>query len=307
MAIKTLKNLYKGINPHLNSELQTPGSEEAGLSLWPGFHSAHVVDISNTLNTLLPTGYYAVTEQALQIRAEDIEAEFRSRSQKPQPDVALYATSARGIMTAVPMIEAEAPYDLLLDETLDLSEDFLTAIVIRDARQGDAVARIELLSPSNKPGHVGYEHYRQNRNHALYSKIPLIELDYLHESPPTVMKYPVYPGQNGSHAYNIFVSDPRPSVKQGHFKPYFFDVDESFPLVDIPLLGEEKLTFDFDAVYQQTYRTGRWGMRPFFVDYTLLPARFHTYSTDDQMRIRRRWKAIAEADARGDDLEQNEF
>ncbi|MBZ0286916.1 MAG: hypothetical protein K8I30_04830 [Anaerolineae bacterium] len=119
MPIKTLKNLYRGINPHLNSELQTPRSEEAGLSLWPGFHSAHVVDISNVLNTVLPEGYFAVTEQALQIRAEDIEAEFRSRSQKPPPDVAVYSTSSTS-STAVASAVSEIN-DLLLDETLDLS------------------------------------------------------------------------------------------------------------------------------------------------------------------------------------------
>lgn len=143
--IKTLKNHYRGVNPHLQSLLQTPGSEDEGLSLWPSFHSRHVTHIADFLMEVLPPGYAAYAEQSLQTRAADVEA-----------------------------------------ETVDLTEDVVKAVMIRevrqDARLGRVVTRIELLSPSNKPGHVGYEAYRKARNDALYSRAPLIELDYLHES-----------------------------------------------------------------------------------------------------------------------------
>jgi hypothetical protein len=303
--IRTVVNQYRGINPHLNGALQTPGSEELGLSIWPGFHSRHVTHIADFLTEQLPPHYIAQAEQSLQILTEDIEAELRSR--KPRPDITIYGEAPAHAPTMVAVERGS----IALDDTLDLSEDFVTAVVIRDIREDDRlgkiVARIELLSPSNKPDHASYEFYRKARNDALYSRIPLIELDYLHESPPTPMRYPIYPKQPGSHPYNIFVSDPRPSVSEGRFVPYGFDVDDSFPMVVIPLSGDETLKFDFGAVYQYTYKRGRWGMWLNLVDYSQPPLRLHTYSEADQERIRRRMATIADAHSRGLDLEQGPF
>jgi hypothetical protein len=89
-------------------------------------------------------------------------------------------------------------------------------------------------------------------------------------------------------------------VSKGHFLAHRFDVDVPFPEISIPLLGEQRLAFDFGVVYKHTYRFGPWGT---FIDYTQLPARFETYSPADQARIQNRMAVIAEAHARGDDLE----
>ena len=43
----TLKNPYTGISPHLNSLLQTPGTDEQP-SLWRSFHAAYIVIRSNS-------------------------------------------------------------------------------------------------------------------------------------------------------------------------------------------------------------------------------------------------------------------
>jgi hypothetical protein len=302
--IKTRKNQYLGVNPHLQSFLQTPGSEETGLSLWPSFHSNHVSHIADFLNEVLPSNYIAYAEQSLQIRTEDIDLQY-GRTRKPEPDITIYRHSAavRPLATAEAAID-NVPFSAVLDDTLDLSEDFVKAVLIRevqiDERLGQVITRIELLLPSNKPGGAGYEAYRKGRNDALYSHIPLVELDYLHESPPPVMKYPIYPYHTGSHPYNIFVSDPRPSVHAGRLTAYGFDVDAPFPEVILPLAGSETLPFDFGTVYQHTYLRGRRGQS---VDYTQPPVRFETYSAADQERIKNRMAAIAEAYARGDDLE----
>lgn len=46
MAIQAARNLYAGINPHLNSLLQTRGTWERSPSLWPSFHTDHITDIA---------------------------------------------------------------------------------------------------------------------------------------------------------------------------------------------------------------------------------------------------------------------
>lgn len=299
-GIQTAKNLYQGINPHLNSLLQTPGNETDGPSLWPGFHANHISHIADKLNEVLPPNYVAIPDQSLQIKAEDIELAFATRTKKREPDVSIYGEKAGGLATAS---ASPATLTLALNETLDIDEDFVTAVVIRDMsegqRLGKVVTRLELLSPSNKPGHYGYEHYRDNRIEAVYSGIPLIEIDYLHETPPPVMKCPIYPRQASSHAYNIYVNLPHVNKVIIHG----FDVDALFPNVVIPLSGDDEIVFDFGLVYQHTYRTMRWGTYPQLVDYTQIPPRFETYSSADQERIRLKMAAIQSAYARGDDLE----
>ncbi len=304
--IRSVVNQYQGINAHLYSLLQTPGSDEVGPSMWPSFHSDHITNISEFLNRVLPQRYIARTEQSLQIRIQDIPGDPPLRY-SPEPDVTIYrqASEAGGSSALRQAAEAAAT---ALEQTLDLSEDFIPSTIIRDMSAhgvlGQPVARIELLSPANKPGRVGYEYYRRSRNTALYTGVPLIELDYLHETPPPVMRYPIYPKQKDAHPYVIFISDPRPSVQEGYCYAYGFDIDAKFPAVNIPLAGDEVISFDFGVVYKYTFENGRWGN---FVDYSQLPARFHTYSQVDQTRIQQRMKTIANAHTRGLDLEQGPF
>jgi hypothetical protein len=219
MAFDPNQNPYQGINAHLNSELQTPGSEDTGLSTWPGFLSTHVTHIADFLNEQLPPNYVARSEQSLQIGVQE-DVLLPETTSKQEPDVAIYQrsnTSARSSRAATS--ETAASFDLALDDTLDLTEDFVKAVVIRQVSESDhigiVVTRIELLSPTNKPGHAGYNAYRRNRNMALYSHVPLLN-------------YPVYPNDPKSRPYNILVSDPRPSVKEGRLRAYGFRVDQPF-------------------------------------------------------------------------------
>ena len=281
-----IENPYKGINAHVNSDLQTPGSEETGLSIWPGFHTQHMVHIADLLNENLPANYIARSEQSLQIKIQD-DPEQPPRMHHPEPDISIYQREPTGSPTAYSAVaELAAPSEFPLDDTLDINEDFIKGVVIRQLtdqdRTGKIVTRIELLSPSNKPGRAGYDAYRLNRNTALYSHTPLIELDYLHEQPPPMLNYPVYPRAEKSFPYNIFINDPRPSVREGRLRAYGFVVDQAFPPITIPLADEETIEFDFGAVYQQTFTRGRWGQQ---IDYTVPPVRLATYSPADQQRI----------------------
>jgi hypothetical protein len=113
--------------------------------------------------------------------------------------------------------------------------------------------------------------------------VPLIEIDYLHESPSVVSRLPHYPTHPRSYPYSILVTDPRPVWNQGSLRAYGFGVGEILRMFPLPLAGDEMLFFDLNPVYARTFLGGRWGT---FFDYTDEPERMHTYRADDQAAIR---------------------
>lgn len=281
--IMSRKNLYHGINAHLNTLLQTPGSELDGTSKWHSFHTNHLGDITNALNRVLPERYLARIEQSLQIRTEDFQPDFPPKIRKPQPDITLYrATRGDTVAPSPTRPEGEPTWIAELVMTLDADEDlYMPSVVIVDTDDdplyGQVVARIELLSPSNLPDGSGSMVYERNRLEALRSGTPLIELHYLHEFPVSVKDY------QREFAYGIFVHNPRPRFAEGRIYAYGFTVDAPIPVIPIPLAGEEKLAFDFNEVYHFSYEAGRWGK---LVDYSQPPLRFDTYNVPDQAQIR---------------------
>jgi hypothetical protein len=180
--------------------------------------------------------------------------------------------------------------------TLDLGEeDYLAAVIIYeadDAALGRPVTRLELLSPTNKPPGEGYLQYREKRAAALHSGLPLVELDYLHQTRPVLRALPVYPDAPNAYPYLLLVSDPRPSLAAGTLCTFGFAVDDPFPVVDIPLSGESNLPFDFGLPYARTFESTRYYQA--VVDYGVLPLRFETYSAADRERVMARMATVAD-------------
>jgi hypothetical protein len=274
-------NPYPGINAHLMSFLQTPASPDQP-GKWSAFHNRHLSHIADFLNEQLPPQYIAHTEQSLQTQEVSIVGQITTETSRP--DVVIFRSQP-----AVPPMESsplDTPtWEATLVEVVD-PVDEPVAIVIREVLDqqdfGRVVTRIELLSPSNKPGHSNYPSYRAKRSHALETKVPLIEIDYLHESPSVVRDVPVYPKYEHSYPYTILVSDPRPDWYVGKMRAYSFHVGEAVKHFRIPLAGEDRILFDLYPVFDHTFRSGRWNT---YLDYTTVPARFDTYSADDQARI----------------------
>jgi hypothetical protein len=302
MASKVFRNLYPGINPHCNSQLQTPGNATL-LNQWPSFHSDHITHITDALNErLLPQGYYAASESSLQLRLVYLASGIEDDVRKRQPDLAILGTPGAKLVEAG-QLTRQPSLILELDEPEDDPTDYYMAVAIRTVTGDELVTRVELLSPGNMPGHSGYGHYDYNRTEALRQGIALVELDYLHEFRPVQPGIPVYPRQEGSFAYGLYISYPHRPPERGRTLMYGFQTVAPFPIIDIPLKGSESIEFDFGAVYQITFRRGGWAIRSGFVDYTEKPIRFETYSPADQARILQRMAAIAAAVAHGDDLE----
>ena len=169
-----------------------------------------------------------------------------------------------------------------LDDVEISEEDILSAVEIYRVVAPDdvrPVTRIEVLSPSNKT--TERTHYLAMRHKTLTSGIHLVEVDYLHETPsPFLNVIGSYPQQNPeSHPFYVAVTDPR----QDKMRFYEFDVDETIPVLPIPLYGADSITLDFGAVYNQTFENDR--RAHLLIDYSQPPMNFSAFSTDDQTRI----------------------
>jgi hypothetical protein len=299
MPIYASKNQYRGVNAHLNSFIQNVSGE------WESSHSAHVAILAFNLDASLPRGYYARIEKALQIREESSEV-----SHRPRPDISVFARLPVGPV-AVAEIATPPTTTMPLVNTVDFAEEeYLNAVVVYQATEekllGRVVTRIELLSPTNKPSGRGYWQYRDKRKANLHSGVPLIEIDYLHQSHSVIGNLPSYPdGEKGAFPYTVTVSDPRPSFDQGVSKTYACGVDEPLPTIEVPLAGEDRLPFNLGKVYNETFERTRFYQS--VVDYAEKPLAFDTYSPADQEHILKRMAFLAEAVQKGLDLEQGPF
>jgi hypothetical protein len=280
MPIHLRENPYLGVNAHLHSYLQSPGGG------WESFHAAHITNLTEAIDALLPEGYYVLNEKSLQLSTFNIETEEKGIS-RTRPDLGIYQD--RPTSGNTPNAAAASPTLTLPIVRTVLEEDPLTSVVIYQAEPAKPeipVTRIELLSPGNEPGGTHFPQYITKRNETLDSSINLVEIDYLHESRSPAWGLPSYPDhERGAYPYTILVSIPRPSLAEGQTEVYGFHVGDPIPRVRIPLAGEDAITVDFGEVYNITFSRNRYyGTR--LVDYEQLPVRFETYSPDDQQRIR---------------------
>ncbi|MEO8613163.1 MAG: DUF4058 family protein [Chloroflexota bacterium] len=292
--VRAIKNQYPGINAHLHSYWQ-------GAKKWNRFHNVYIADLMGRLKAaLIPIGYTAAIEESLQIRT--VGEEWRD----PQSDILIRDESRerslhpqRPSISAAPIMDIE---DLLGEQDLE-HPYYAVAIFERhaDGAEGKPVAWIELLSPTNKRGSSNIGVYFTKRQKLLESGLVFVELDYLHETPPTFWRLDDYSRhESNSHPYRIVVIEPRPDMKQGWGAPYEFDVDAVIPSVKIPLNGSDVLEFDFGDAYQQTWEFALYG---YDMDYSQLPMNFDRYHPDDQARILARMLAVLKAVRDGVDLE----
>ena len=287
MAIHANENLYPGINAHLNSYLQN----EAGG--WASFHAGHVTHISEILDNTLPDGYFTRSEKSLQI-TEFNPDERQSGQNWLKPDVTVYQ-NPQSQSSQSTIAEAIAPVNTIpIIETFP-DEDELMSIVIYQAGEGSPlgrpITRIELLSPANKPNGSHYGQYTLKRMQTLKSGLRLVEIDYLHQSPPIIPNLADYSkGQDGAYPYTILVSDPRPTLEKGHTAIYGFFVKDPLPIIKIPLAGVDTVTINFGTIYNHTFTSSRFFKM--IADYENLPMNFERYHDFDRTFIKNHLKTI---------------
>lgn len=231
-----VQNLFRGVNPHLNSFLQSDGGG------WESFHATAIERLTDDLDAHLPAGYYVLCEGVF------CDDELTNKA------VIIYHFES-----------AEMP--------------------------GRPVTRLELLSPANKPGGSHHVTYLARRRETLASGLRLVEVDWLHETPPVVRAIPSYPEHaSGAYPYWLIISDPRPSVTAGQMAIYGTGVHQPLPTIDLPLEGQDTLAVHFEQIYQRIFESRRlFGM---VADYRQPPVRFETYAPSDQAIIQQRMAEI---------------
>lgn len=270
MPVHLSENPYSGVNAHFNSLLQnTHGG-------WLTFHSDHITHLKSYLNRILPQGYYAVTEQSLQIQ---ISSEPRSRT---RPDVVVLhrdgTPSNHAAQSSITPTLELASHDLIEDE------DELTAVIIYQSPD-QPITRFELLSPSNKTS--DRRHYMAMRHKTLEAGLNLVEIDYLHQTPPlfpnVLADYSHH--EENAYPYMILVTDPTPTADQesGITQFYCFHIDDPIPTLAVPLLNNEAVLVDFGAVYNITFADDRRAQ--LLIDYEQEPENLKAYPKQDQAKI----------------------
>lgn len=309
--VHSIKNQYLGINAHLHSYWQAEGG-------WSDFHTRHIVHLVDTLKPLLlPMGYTAAIEPSIQIRRIDEQSD----PEAPESDVIIYEREPARARQLYPppafagIGEVVVPIaETVLTDQLSEREYRAVKIYAMKAgrpQRGEPIAWIELLSPSNKPGGRDAQIYLDKRIKIIENGIVFIELDYLHESAPTLRGFPSYrirrnqQPEKDAHPYQIIIIDPRPDIMQGVVRVRAFDVDESIPTLTIPLTAGDTLSFDFGLPYRKTFEEALFGLE--LVDYGQLPVNFNRYSKADQTRLAARMLAVFEAARAGVDLETGPF
>ena len=301
MAVRSRENQYLGVNAHLHSFFQSKGG-------WSSFHTNHISDLAKFIDDQLPPGYIVDIEQSLQIR--EFHPDTGERLRRPEPDITIYETSRTARQAASTSGSVIPTLTQPVIETMEYDEDqYYSGLVIYelidDATFGRPITRIEILSPTNKAGD-GYLQYREKRTATLKSGTCLVEIDYLHETPSPVKHVPSYPhGQANAFPFSITVSNPTPDLETGLAHTYPIGVDDAILTIDIPLAGDDALSLDFGAVYNETYRS--LTAYSYRVDYEQLPEHFDAYNEMDQKRIRRRMQIVLNAHQQGLNLEDGPF
>lgn len=285
--IRAKRNQYRGLNPHLHSFWQAEQK-------WNRFHNYHIGQLMAAMKAqLLPMGYTAEMDESLQIRrvGDDVR--------RPRSDVLIRDLDPQ--RAALPLAVTAGGQAVALEELTEEDVEHPYSAVVIYEESGDAVGWVELLSPSNKGDQRDAYTYLAKRRLLLEKGLVFVELDYLHETPPTFDRLPDYSAhQPNAHPYRIAVIDPRPEYRRAQVYLHEFGVDAPIPTVKIPLNAGDSLVFDFDAAYQKTFEEALYG---YDIDYRQLPMNFDRYSPADQLRIVTRMLTIITAAQQKQDLE----
>jgi hypothetical protein len=218
----------------------------------PIFHELHTQMLSEAQAQLQPQlrpKYVARLERHLSEGSVwDTPAEMISLAGK-EPDLTVAAvppTVEQESTALLPTPTASATQELDADELAIRRQRRIVIYVRSQPRQ--AVASIELLSPSNKAaGTVGQTRYLEKRSSALHGGLHWIEIDLLRGG----QRPPLTPALPQPSDYLAYVAQATPTGWQ-HLV-YTWGLREPLPTIPIPLLGADRALLDLSACFRAAY------------------------------------------------------
>ena len=220
--------------------------------IFPGLHDRLVAYLSEALQPVLPSPYYAdmgrrawieVTERYIGPHVNVLRK--RSRDTHVKSGNGGVATAAR---TATRPLVIHVPHD-------ERREPFVEIYAGR-GKNRRLVTTIEVLSPSNKkPGEEGRDLYLRKQRELLKSQVHLVEIDVLRGGEHTTsVPHDRLVAKAGPFDYHVCVHQ-FDNVED--YLVYAIQLAEPLPAVSVPLLpGDGAVPVDLQAVFTRSYDTG---------------------------------------------------
>lgn len=229
-----------------------PFIEASGL--WAGFHDSLITYLRESLQPVLPRGYYA----EIRMREEVGVGGFQSE-RVIFPDVAVSQEESHPDgSTASDHVSIEAPQAELLTiaEEPSVKVNFLE---IRDATRGDQlITLLEVLSPSNKQPGPDRDAFERKQEEVLSSETNWIEIDLLREG----MRIACHPAvdthcRRKSYAHSVVVSRAVRRRPKLVLELYGFPLKDRLPVISIPLRHPDlDVRLDLGQAFARAYDTG---------------------------------------------------
>ncbi len=216
---------FPGMNPYI---------ERA--SVWHDFHETLIPAIREELVAQADPRFVVRIDDRVYIH----ESPDEPRRWIGRPDVGVSASER--LETAPGVATIEAPFQV---EILDVDEERLSFVEIRDRESWHVIAVIELLSPTNKYEGPYREQYLSKRRHLQMSSTHFVEIDLLRGGPPLPALH------RPQCDYSVLVSrwQQRP---RADFWP--IRLRERLPVIPVPLTqGHADITLDLQSLLHRVY------------------------------------------------------
>jgi hypothetical protein len=232
---------FPGMDPYLEHQV-----------LWPGVHTALMVEIRKQLAPKLRPRYITSLEERVFIEVPE----------HPRiPDVWIQATSEPGTHsgggTAV-AVETDVATPVLVDvDVLEIREPYLEILDLY--REQRVVTVLELLSATNKKPGPGRDSYVRKQQATLASECNLVEIDLLREGERV---FPVpEPYRRAMQGGDYVISVSR-WPHRARLEMYPCRLRETLPKFGIPLAEPDPdVTLDLQAALDQVYQDAGYMLR----------------------------------------------
>ena len=222
---------FPGMNPYL---------ERA--SVWHDFHGRFVPAIAEAVGSQMADQFVVRIDDHVYIH----EPPADQRRLIGRPDVGVSTMEPTRNGGGIATIEAPAQVDML-----DIDEERISYVEIRDRDSWKVITVIELVSPANKYQGPDREQYLGKRRHITRSATHFVEIDLLRGGPPLPLT------NRPDCDYSVMVSrwQNRP---RADFWP--IGLRDRLPTIPIPLAeGFADVSLDLQTVLHRVYDAARYG------------------------------------------------